>query len=132
MNKLGAALNEVIDPPIMSLYVYHSNPAAVAPDQNRVLQGLEREDLFTVVHERFMTDTAKYADIILPATTSLEHSDIYRAYGHYAVQRAYGIIPPLGEAKSNWEVFCMLAEAMNINKSFFNQSANDLIDSILD
>ena len=131
MNELGYALNEVTDPPIMSLYVYHSNPAAVTPDQNRVLQGLAREDLFTVVHERFMTDTAKYADIVLPATTSLEHSDIYRAYGHYAMQRAYGVIPPVGEAKSNWEVFCLLAEAMGINKPFFNQSADNLIDSIL-
>lgn len=131
MNKLGNALNEVNDPPIMSLYVYHSNPAAIAPDQNRVLQGLAREDLFTVVHERFMTDTAKYADIVLPATTSLEHSDLYRAYGHYTIQRAYAAIPPVGQAKSNWEVFCLLAEAMGINKPFFNQSADDLIDSIL-
>jgi anaerobic selenocysteine-containing dehydrogenase len=131
MNKLGNALNEVKDPPIMSLYVYHSNPAAIAPDQNMVLQGLAREDLFTIVHERFMTDTAKYADIVLPATTSLEHSDLYRAYGHYTIQRAYAVIPPVGQAKSNWEVFCLLAEAMGINKSFFNQSADDLIDSIL-
>jgi len=115
----------------MSLYVYHSNPAAVAPDQNRVLQGLAREDLFTVVHERFMTDTAKYADIVLPATTSLEHSDLYRAYGHYTVQRAYAVIPPVGQSKSNWEVFSLLADAMNMDKPFFNQSAEDLINSIL-
>ncbi len=70
-----------IDPPIQSLYVYTSNPAAVAPDQNQVLKGLAREDLFTIVHERFMTDTARYADIVLPSTSSLEHSDLYRAYG---------------------------------------------------
>jgi anaerobic selenocysteine-containing dehydrogenase len=131
MNKLGDALNKVNDPPIMSLYVYHSNPAAIAPDQNSVLKGLVREDLFTVVHERFMTDTAKYADIVLPATTSLEHGDLYRSYGHYTVQRAYQVIPTVGEAKSNWEVFCLLADAMNINKSFFNQSADNLINSIL-
>lgn len=131
MNKLGNTLSEANDSPVMSLYVYHSNPAAIAPDQNRVLQGLAREDLFTIVHERFMTDTAKYADIVLPATTSLEHSDLYRAYGHYTIQRAYAVIPPVGQAKSNWEVFCLLAEAMGINKSFFNQSADDLIDSIL-
>lgn len=131
MNELGYALNEVNNPPIKSLYVYHSNPAAVAPDQNQVLKGLEREDLFTVVHERFITDTAKYADIVLPATTSLEHSDIYKAYGHYSIQRAYGVIPPVGEAKSNWEVFCTLAKAMNIDEPFFNQSADSLIDSIL-
>jgi len=131
MNELGYALNAVNNPPIKSLYVYHSNPAAITPDQNQVLKGLEREDLFTVVHERFMTDTAKYADIVLPATTSLEHSDIYTAYGHYSMQRAYGVIPPVGESKSNWEVFCILAKAMDIDRSFFNQSADNLIDSIL-
>lgn len=131
MNQIGEALNELTDPPIMSLYVYVSNPAIVAPDQNRVLQGLAREDLFTVVHERFMTDTAQYADIVLPATTSLEHSDIYRAYGHYGMQRAYAVIEPVGQAKSNWEVFCLLAAAMGIDKPFFKQSADELIDSIL-
>lgn len=132
MNELGNALNEVNNPPIKSLYVYHSNPAAIAPDQNQVIKGLARQDLFTIVHERFLTDTAKYADIVLPATTSLEHSDIYRAYGHYCMQRAYGVIPPVGESKSNWEVFCMLAKAMDIDKPFFNQSADELIDSILE
>ncbi len=131
MNQLGEALNELKDPPVMSLYVYASNPAAVAPDQNRVLQGLAREDIFTVVHERYLNDTARYADVILPATTSLEHSDIYRAYGHYGVQRAYPVIPPVGQAKANWEVFCLLAKAMGIDNPFFNQSADDLIDSIL-
>ena len=131
MNKLGHALNEVIDPPIKSLYVYNSNPATIAPDQNLVLQGLAREDLFTVVHERFITDTAKYADIVLPATTSLEHSDMYRSYGNYVMQRAYPAILPVGQAKSNWEVFSLLADAMGINKPFFKQSADDLIDAIL-
>ncbi|QJW44781.1 molybdopterin-dependent oxidoreductase [bacterium BFN5] len=131
INQLGDALNDLNDPPIMSLYVYASNPASVAPDQNRVIQGLEREDLFTVVHERFMTDSARYADIVLPATTSLEHSDIYRSYGHYAVQRAYPAIPPVGQSKSNWEVFCLLAKAMGIEHEFFNQSADELIDQAL-
>lgn len=131
MNQIGRALNERNDPPIMSLYVYVSNPAIVAPDQNQVLQGLAREDLFTVVHERFMTDTARYADIVLPATTSLEHSDIYRAYGHYCMQRCRPVIAPVGQAKSNWDVFCLLAEAMGIDKPFFKQSADELIDSIL-
>ncbi|KGK87125.1 formate dehydrogenase [Desulfosporosinus sp. HMP52] len=132
MNQLGQALTELSEPPIMSMYVFHSNPAVVAPDQTKIIKGLSREDLFTVVHERFMTDTARYADIILPATSSLEHSDIYRAYGHYGIQRATGIIPPLGEAKSNWEVFQLLAQAMGYEESFFAQSADDLIDQLLD
>lgn len=131
MNQLGGALTTTADPPIMSLYVYHSNPAAVVPDQNAVLAGLSREDLFTVVHERFMTDTAQFADVVLPATTSLEHSDIYRSYGHYGVQRAYQAIPPIGEAKSNWEVFCLLAKALGFAEPFFRQTADELIDHLL-
>lgn len=131
MNQLGNALNDRLAP-VKSLYVYASNPAAVTPDQNLVIQGLEREDLFTVVHERFMTDTAQYADVILPATTSMEHSDIYRAYGHYVIQRAFPIIAPVGEAKSNWEVFGLLAEAMGIEHEFFRQSADALIDKALE
>jgi anaerobic selenocysteine-containing dehydrogenase len=131
MNCLGSALNELNDPPIKSLYVYTSNPAAVAPDQNQVLKGLAREDLFTVVHERFMTDTARYADIVLPSTSSLEHSDLYRAYGHYCIQRAKAVIPPVGESKSNWEVFSLLAKKMGFDDPFFQQKADDLIDHLL-
>ena len=131
MNRLGWALNELNDPPIKSLYVYTSNPAAVAPDQNQVLKGLAREDLFTVVHERFMTDTARYADIVLPSTSSLEHSDLYRAYGHYCIQRAKAVIPPVGESKSNWEVFSLLAQKMGFDDSFFGQTADNLIDHLL-
>jgi anaerobic selenocysteine-containing dehydrogenase len=131
MNQLGRALNQIDDPPVLSLYVYHSNPAAVTPDQNQVLRGLSREDLFTVVHERFMTDTAAYADIVLPATSSMEHSDLYRAYGSYCIQRASAAIPPVGESKSNWEVFGLLAEAMGFEDEFFRQSADNLIDHLL-
>jgi anaerobic selenocysteine-containing dehydrogenase len=132
MNRLGHALNEMDHPRVMSLYVYHSNPASVAPDQNAVLQGLSREDLFTVVHERFMTDTARYADIVLPATSSLEHSDIYRSYGTYCIQRARAAVPPVGQSKSNWDVFCLLADAVGFTDSFFRQSADDLIDRLLE
>jgi len=131
MNGLGWALNELESPPVQSLYVYHSNPAAVTPDQNQVLKGLEREDLFTVVHERFMTDTARYADIVLPSTSSLEHSDLYRSYGTYCIQRAKAAIPPVGESKSNWEVFCLLAQKMGFVDTFFQQTADNLIDHLL-
>ena len=131
MNRLGWALNELNDPPIQSLYVYHSNPAAVTPDQNQVLRGLEREDLFTIVHERFMTDTARYADIVLPSTSSLEHSDLYRSYGTYCIQRARPAIPPVGESKSNWDVFSLLAQRIGFGESFFRQTADELIDHLL-
>jgi anaerobic selenocysteine-containing dehydrogenase len=131
MNRLGHALNVLADPPVMGLYVYHSNPAAIAPDQNAVLQGLAREDLFTVVHERFLTDTARYADVVLPATSSLEQSDLYRSYGTYCIQRAAAAIPPVGESRSNWEVFAQLAVAIGFTEPFFQQSADDLIDHLL-
>lgn len=131
MNQLGAALNEVHDPPVMGLYVYHSNPAAIAPDQNAVIQGLMRTDLFTVVHERFLTDTARYADIVLPATSSLEHPDLYRSYGSYQAQRCQAVIPPVGEARSNWDTFCLLARGMGWDEPFFQQSADELIGQLL-
>lgn len=131
MNRLGHALNEVNDPPVRSLYVYAANPAAASPDQNQVLKGLARENLFTVVHERFMTDTARYADIVLPATSSLEHDDIYRGYGSYTVQRAFPAIPPVGQSKSNWQVFALLAAAMGFEDYFFRQSDRELLETLL-
>jgi anaerobic selenocysteine-containing dehydrogenase len=131
MNQLGHALNDLSDPPVMSLYCYHSNPAAVTPDQNAVMRGLGREDLFTVVHERFMTDTARFADIVLPATSSLEHSDLYRCYGGYQSQRCSAAIPPVGESKSNWDAFCLLAQGMGWAEPFFRQSVDDLIEQLL-
>lgn len=131
MNQLGGALTGLSGPPVMSLYVYHSNPAAIAPDQNAVIHGLEREDLFTVVHERFLTDTARYADIILPSTSSLEHPDLYRCYGSYQAQRCGAVIVPVGEAKSNWEVFCLLAAGMGWDEPFFRLSADELIELLL-
>jgi len=131
MNRLGHALNELDGPRVMGLYVYSSNPAAVAPDQGAVLRGLAREDLFLCVHERFLTDTARYADVVLPATTSLEHPDLYRSYGHYAIQRAKGAIPPIGESKSNWEVFGLLARAMGLTDPLFGKSADEVIELLL-
>lgn len=131
MNQLGYALTELSNPPILSMYVYHSNPVVVAPDQTMIIKGLRREDLFTVVHERFMTDTARYADLILPATSSLEHSDIYRSYGHYGIQRAAAVIPPIGEAKPNWEVFQLLAQALGFEETFFGQTTEELINQLI-
>lgn len=131
MNQLGTALNDLAAPPIKSLYVYHSNPAAIAPDQKAILRGLEREDLFTIVHERFMTDTARYADIVLPATTSMEHDDLYRSYGSYYAQLGKAAIKAVGKAKSNWEVFQLLAEGMGWNEAFFKTQASELIDELL-
>jgi len=131
MNRLGHALNELTDPPVKSLYVYHSNPAAVAPDQNAVLKGLLREDLFTVVHERFMTDTARHADLVLPATSSLEHADVYRAYGTYCIQRAQAVVSPVGESKSNWEVFSLLAAELGFDEELFTLSADGVIGLLL-
>jgi anaerobic selenocysteine-containing dehydrogenase len=131
MNQLGAALTEFGSPPVKSLYVYHSNPAAIAPDQNAIIRGLEREDLFTVVHERFLTDTARYADIVLPATSSLEHPDLYRCYGSYHAQRCSAVIPAVGEAKNNWEVFRLLAAGMGWNEPFFRLSVEELIELLL-
>jgi len=132
MNRLGHALGELDAPRVMGLYVYHSNPAAVAPDQNAVLRGLSRTDLFTVVHERFLTDTARYADLVLPATSSLEHSDLYRGGGSYCIQRARPAIPAVGESRSNWQAFQTLAEAMGFTEPYFRQSADELIDRLLD
>lgn len=131
MNQLGNALNATEDP-IKSIYVYHYNPAAVNPDQNKVLEGLAREDLFTVVHERFMTDTAKYADIVLPCTSSLEHADIYRSYGHYAVQRSFAVIPPVGESKSNKEVFALLAMAMGYDEPVLYLTADEQVEHLIE
>lgn len=125
---LGQALTE--DDSIRSLFVYSSNPACTAPDQNQVLKGLCRDDLFTVVHERFMTDTARYADLVLPATTSLEHDDAYYSYGNYTIQCGYAAIPPVGQSRSNWRIACDLAHALGIDDEFYNRSERDLVESL--
>ena len=130
MVQLGAALNEAV-PPVKGLYVYNSNPAAVAPDQSRVAAGLKRQDLFTVVHEQFQTDTADYADILLPATTQLEHRDIVKPYGHYYLMYNEPSIPPLGESKPNWEVFALLAEKMGFEDQCFKDTDEDIIRQAL-
>ncbi len=132
MNRLGAALlGEVTDPPIKSLFVYGSNPAAIAPRAGRVVEGLQREDLFTVVHELFMTDTADFADIVLPATSQLEQTDLHKAYGHNVLAYNRQAIPPLGEAKSNWQVMGLLAREMGFEEPWLHQTADQVIEELL-
>jgi anaerobic selenocysteine-containing dehydrogenase len=131
MNRLGGALNDLRDPPVKAMVVWCSNPAAVAPDQNEVLRGLAREDLFLAVHERFLTDTARFADVVLPATYSLEHADLYRSYGQFCAQRARPVIPPPGEARSSWDLFRALAAAMRLEDPLFRRSEDEVIDLLL-
>ena len=111
--------------------MYSSNPAAVCPNQTLVLQGLAREDLFTVVHEQVMTDTARYADLVLPATTSMEHEDLYRSYGQFYLQLARPVLPPHGEARSNWEVCAMLARALGVATTHYAKTPVALIRECL-
>ena len=122
MSCLGDVLLDASDPPVQAIYVYNSNPVAIAPDGNRVAAGFAREDLFCVVHEIFQTDTADYADILLPATTQLEQLDIHHSYGHLYVQLNRPAIAPLGEAKPNTEVFRLLARRMGFTDPCFGDS----------
>jgi anaerobic selenocysteine-containing dehydrogenase len=131
MSRLGSALNDVNDPPVKALVVYNSNPAAIAPNQNAVLRGLRRTDLFTVVIEQFMTGTASHADIVLPATTFLEHTDVYFAYGHYYLQLARPALPAPGESRSNWNIFRELARRMGLTEPCFEESEDDAIRGLL-
>lgn len=117
--------------PVHSLYIFSSNPAITAPNQNLVRQGLMRDDLFTVVHERFFTDTCAYADIILPATSSAESDDIFNSYGHYTIAASYQAIPPVGESKSNWQVISELARRMGLDDPFFAMTARELIEHMV-
>ncbi|WP_301834806.1 molybdopterin-dependent oxidoreductase [uncultured Veillonella sp.] len=117
--------------PVHSLYVFSSNPAITAPNQNLVRQGLMRDDLFTVVHERFFTDTCAYADIILPATSSAESDDIFNSYGHYTIAASYQAIPPVGESRSNWQVISELARRMGLDDPFFAMTERELIEHMV-
>jgi anaerobic selenocysteine-containing dehydrogenase len=132
MIHLGCALTDPDQsPPVKALYVYNANPASIVPNQELVLQGLGREDLFTVVHEQHLTDTTDYADLVLPATTSMEHTDCYKSYGHFYVQLARPVIPPEGESRSNWEVTRLLARAMGLRDPHFGKTEDDLIREAL-
>ncbi len=132
MAQLGRALVDLDQPGVKALVVYNSNPAAIAPNQQKVLEGLRREDLFTVVLEQLQTDTADYADFVLPVTTFLEHTDLYLAYGHYYVQLARPALDPPGEARSNVEIFRQLAKRMGFAEACFNETEDDMIRGLLD
>ncbi len=131
MVELGTALNTLEGPPIKALFIYNSNPAAVCPNHNQVIRGLQRPDLYTVVHEQFFTDTVDYADIVLPATTFFEHKDLQAAYGHYYLQMSDAAIEPLGECRSNVEVFRALAGRMGFGEDCFQESVDQMIDTAL-
>jgi anaerobic selenocysteine-containing dehydrogenase len=141
MNQLGLALTELGQspaggdskegPPVKALFVYNCNPAAVAPDSERVLEGLRREDLFTVVHEQFFTDTTDYADVVLPATTFLEHKELMGAYGHLFAQISQPAIAPLGEARSNVWMFGELGRRM-FGDPEFEDGVEELISQALE
>src|ERR1700719_1293677 len=132
--RLGQALTRVLGfrPPIQSLFVYNANPMAMVTEQAKLEQGLEREDLFTVVSEHFLTDTARYADIVLPATTQLEQKDIMFSWGHLYLSYNNPAIEPLGEAVPNTELFRRLAKAMGIEDPSFYRTDDEIIEASLD
>src|SRR5579864_3497435 len=132
MVELGHVLNTLNDPPVKALFVYNSNPASVCPEHNEVVRGLLRTDLFTVVHEQFFTDTTDYADILLPATTFFEHKELNSAYGHYFLQVSQQAIAPLGECRSNVELFRELGQRMGFDDECFGESVDDMIDDALE
>ncbi len=131
MNRLGAILTGEANPPIYSLYIYNANPAASAPNAGKIAEGLQRDDLFIVVHDLFVTETARYADIILPATSQLEHVDLHKPYGHLSLQYNTPAIEPRGEARSNWDVMRLLAASMGFHESWLHEDADTVIRGIL-
>ncbi len=132
MNRLGAILTGEADPPVYSLYVFSANPVASTPNTGKVVEGLLRDDLFTVVHELFETDTARYADIVLPATSQLEHVDLHKPYGHLSLQYNEPAIAPLGEARSNWDVMRSLAAAMGFKEPWLLADAQTVIREVVE
>jgi len=131
MSQLGTALTDpAMEPPVAALVCWNSNPAQVAPDQSRVLEGLRREDLFSVVAEQFMTDTAAHADVVLPATTQLEHLDAVFSWGHHYITINESAIPPLGEARSNTDIFRAIAQRMDLDDPCFADTDDDLLKAL--
>ncbi len=131
MSQLGMALEETRDPEIRALFVYNSNPVATAPNQARVVRAMSRESLFTVVHEQIWTDTCDYADIVLPATTFLEHKELSRSYSGYSLQWSDAVVNTPGEAKPNHWVFSELAKAMRFEDPELRISEEELARSVV-
>ncbi len=131
MNQLGRALTEYSDPPVNVLFVYNANPAATIPDQRRVLEGLARENLFTVVFDQVMTDTALYADVVLPATTFLENYDLAKAYGPIHIEITRPVIDAVGEARSNADVFGDLCSRLDLLRAGEPAGELDLLVKVL-
>jgi anaerobic selenocysteine-containing dehydrogenase len=131
MSQLGKALDETRDPEIGALYVYNSNPVATAPNQARVMRALSRESLFVVVHEQVWTDTCDFADVVLPATTFLEHKEVCRSYGSYALQWSEPVVDPLGEARPNHWVFSELAKAMGFTEAELRADEETVVRSVV-
>jgi anaerobic selenocysteine-containing dehydrogenase len=133
MSQLGDALTDPeLDPPVKAFVCWNSNPATIAPDQERVLEGLRRQDLFTVVLEQFITDTAAHADVVLPATTQLEHLDVLFSWGHHYVTWNEPAIEPLGEAKPNTEAFRLLAARLGLDDPCFSDTDEQLVEQLLE
>jgi len=132
MTQLGRVLTEPQTPPIRALFVYNANPVAMTPNQNLILRGLAREDLFTVVHDQVLTDTARFADILLPATTVFEQPELHKSYGHYFLQYSDPVIPPVGESLSNPELFARLAQAMGFEEPALSPGTDALLADALD
>jgi anaerobic selenocysteine-containing dehydrogenase len=127
MSQIGRILlDDTLEPPVKAVFVYNSNPLAVAPEQEKVRAGFAREDLFTVVHELFPTDTVDFADIVLPATTTLEHYDLHKAYGHLYLSLSQPAIAPLGESKANTEVFRLLAARMGLDHPALRETDEEM------
>ncbi|MEO8602519.1 MAG: molybdopterin-dependent oxidoreductase [bacterium] len=132
MVQLGRLLTEPQTPPIRALFVYNANPVASTPDQQRIIRGLMRDDLFTVVHEQVLTDTARFADVLLPATTIFEQTELHKAYGHYLTQLSEPVIAPCGEALSNPQLFARLARAMGFDEPALAAEEDALLADGLD
>jgi anaerobic selenocysteine-containing dehydrogenase len=131
MSELGKVLEEARDPEIRALFVYNCNPVATAPNQARVVRALGRESLFTVVHEQVWTDTCDHADVVLPATTFLEHADLCRSYGGYALQWSEPVIRPVGEARTNHQLFSELARRLGFDEPEFRAGEEEIARSVV-